>query len=636
MFLGRSHLVRSIQDLSTVHPFFGTVFLAMKEARLPVGSAYNSLNFTETVEKVLEAYYQPLAGYNGFYSPFKTSNKANRWQGERYASTTLQRITVDTFGDAFIHTKGSQQWGWLDDYLDILVGHITKRIPLFPLVAWLYRQDEIPEGKGIEWLFEKFFNQFHINNQEAETLFDWRISKRDLVFYPKPLTDSEVLSIIGYPQGAKTSSNGILGEIELLNVGPGPYIGYKPSERLNLITGDNSLGKTFLFDCIWWALTKQWPGYPAQPHVGELMQASIPQIVYQLKAYSGLEERSITVSASYERDKQRWREPKTNAIEAGLAIYARIDGAFVIWDATTRELGNASATEKGGSLYLDERAVWAGLPNEKGGQLCNGLIQDWTTWQRSGDYYSQEWKALDLCLRKLSPDAKHPLRAGRPERISVDDTRDIPVIKMPYGNVPVIHASAGVRRILALAYMLVWTWYRHRSNAKLLGQVPQYRLIIIIDEAEAHLHPRWQRAIVPALMAAIKSLEDQITPQIHLATHSPLVMASAEEVFDEDCDSSHHLQLTESGQVEMKELDFYKRGTADRWLVSDEFDLKLPRSRSAEEAISQALAIQKEVPNNITQAKVVAIDQKLRDTLGERDEFWPRWLYFAQQHGVEE
>jgi hypothetical protein len=636
MYLSSAQLARSLEELDDVHTFFGTVFLAMKQVFLPIGSALEPLNFTETVEQVLWRYYKPLRTHNGFYSPFSTSNKRNRWQKERYASTTLQRITVDTFGAAFIHEKYSQQWGWSFEYLDVLEKHAPVKIPVFHLAVWLFRQEDFPDG-DLSHLLDRFAQRFNISPFEAGALFNWEIPARAVELVEESLSDSDVLALIGYPPDAATTANGILGEITLQNVGPGPLIEYCPSERLNLITGDNSLGKTFLFDCIWWALTKQWPGLPAQPFADELAPPRPASISYQLASYTGLDRRSVTVSTVYERDKQRWREPKKETVEAGLALYARIDGSFVIWDATTRELGNtAHRDDRAGSLYLDEKAVWSGLPNAKGGQLCNGLIQDWTTWQRSGAYYAREWNALEECLKRLSPDPKHPLKAGRPERISVDDTRDIPVIQMPYGNVPVIHASAGVRRILAMAYMLVWTWLRHQGNAKLLGQSPQYRLILIIDEAEAHLHPRWQRVIVPALMSAVRSLEDALTPQIHLATHSPLVMASAEEVFDADTDTSHHLQMTREGRVEMKELDFYKRGTVDKWLMADEFDLELPRSRASEEVVRQALAIQLEPADTITQDKVRVIDRKLRALLGERDDFWPRWLYFAQKHGVQE
>ena len=39
--------------------------------------------------------------------------------------------------------------------------------------------------------------------------------------------------------------------------------------RLNLITGDNGLGKSFLLDVAWWALTRKWPQRPQpEPDLG--------------------------------------------------------------------------------------------------------------------------------------------------------------------------------------------------------------------------------------------------------------------------------------------------------------------------------------------------------------------------------
>lgn len=43
--------------------------------------------------------------------------------------------------------------------------------------------------------------------------------------------------------------------LRLENVGPAPSMELAP--RLNLLTGDNGLGKSFLLDCAWWALTQK-------------------------------------------------------------------------------------------------------------------------------------------------------------------------------------------------------------------------------------------------------------------------------------------------------------------------------------------------------------------------------------------
>ena len=66
----------------------------------------------------------------------------------------------------------------------------------------------------------------------------------------------------------------MLTRLELENVGPAPVIELDLAPRLNLITGDNGLGKSFLLDVAWWALSGHWlselnsglnRGYPARP-----------------------------------------------------------------------------------------------------------------------------------------------------------------------------------------------------------------------------------------------------------------------------------------------------------------------------------------------------------------------------------
>ena len=51
----------------------------------------------------------------------------------------------------------------------------------------------------------------------------------------------------------------MLHQLELCNVGPAPLLNLELGPRLNLITGDNGLGKSFLLDAAWFALTRRWP-----------------------------------------------------------------------------------------------------------------------------------------------------------------------------------------------------------------------------------------------------------------------------------------------------------------------------------------------------------------------------------------
>ena len=51
----------------------------------------------------------------------------------------------------------------------------------------------------------------------------------------------------------------MLKKLKLSNVGPIPEFEFEFGDRLNLFTGDNGLGKSFLLDIIWYALTRKWP-----------------------------------------------------------------------------------------------------------------------------------------------------------------------------------------------------------------------------------------------------------------------------------------------------------------------------------------------------------------------------------------
>jgi hypothetical protein len=109
-------------------------------------------------------------------------------------------------------------------------------------------------------------------------------------------------------------------------------------------------------------------------------------------------------------------------------------------------------------------------------------------------------------------------------------------------------------------------------------------------------------------------------------------MASAETVFDERRDDLHHLRLVDQN-VLLEELPFQKRGRADLWLISDVFGLAQARSLPAENAIEDAKSIQLlDAPDS---DKVLEIHNRLVRHLASDDEFWPRWTFFAKQHGIE-
>jgi hypothetical protein len=307
-----------------------------------------------------------------------------------------------------------------------------------------------------------------------------------------------------------------------------------------------------------------------------------------------------------------------------LIVYARVDGSFAVWDPAKQAIKLDPSKGNDKSVFTSGE-VWDGLQ----GQI-EGLIRDWVTWQNNPHRYPFE--TFIKVLESLSPPDLGSLKPGQPVRIP-DDPREIPTIVHPYGDTPIVYTSAGVRRVITLAYLIVWAWNEHKIAADQRRTQPQRRMVILVDEMEAHLHPRWQRAVLPALMSIGDMLSTALETQFLVATHSPLVMASAETVFDADKDSLVHLDLSDNGIVSLQELEFVRWGDVSSWLTSPVFEMMHARSREAEAAIEAAKSLQ--LRNDPSASEVEEVSGRLIKYLAPDDQFWPRWIAFAEKFGVE-
>lgn len=434
----------------------------------------------------------------------------------------------------------------------------------------------------------------------------------------------------------------MLESLHLKNVGPAPEMEMELAPRLNLITGDNGLGKSFLLDVAWWALTRRWPqeinpkltsGYPARP--SDVTKPAT--IEFRVRAKS----RSVAYESMYVPREEAWMGKAGRPWNPGLVIYAHTDGGFSVWDPARNywtKKGNIDVQDRLPGFVFSAREIWDGLEVDVKGQpsvVCNGLIRDWASWIREGADAAKTMANI-LTLLSPSPSERDRLVPGPLTRISVTDARDIPSIRTGAAKpVPILHASSGVRRIVALTYVLLWTVREHRVAAHLLGDAPTNQVVMLIDEIESHLHPRWQRSILESLLN-VASVLYEAKIQIITATHSPLVLASAEPIFDADQDAWFDLDWNaenNGGRVELRKRIFVSHGDVSNWLTSEAFDLKVSRSIPAENAIEKARALlrRREAP---TLAEAQVVDAELRKArLPDIDPFWVRWGAFMEEIG---
>ena len=416
--------------------------------------------------------------------------------------------------------------------------------------------------------------------------------------------------------------------ISLHMKGVGPAAEFGPIEfapRLNFITGDNGLGKSFVLDIAWWALTRNWArGEQAVPQSGY----KAPAIAYE---YTKSTKGPFAAESKFNRAQQVWPVSQGRPPIPGVVIYAGVDGGFSVWDPARNYWTDkdAQTSQRVTAFNFTADQVWSGLEVD-GVQHCNGLIHDWVLWQKGND---PAFSDLVRVLDSLSPSSAERLLPGDPVRIGLD-VKDFPSLRMPYGqDVALTHASAGMRRIAALAYLLVWTWREHEIACVQTGRRKAREVIFLIDEIECHLHPQWQRRIVPALLRVMKSLTGRNVPvQLVVATHSPMVMMSAEAEFNDDKDAVFTLELVDQ-QAVVNRSPWAKQGDAVNWLVSEAFGLRQARSVQGEEAIEAAEALMRHdrdalPPGLDTQGK---IHKALVRALPGLDPFWPRWIVWSEQ-----
>ncbi|MCI7005465.1 MAG: AAA family ATPase [Akkermansia muciniphila] len=415
----------------------------------------------------------------------------------------------------------------------------------------------------------------------------------------------------------------MLKRLRLENVGPAQTMDLTFSRGVNILTGNNGLGKSFILDVAWWALTRQWPqevnpliwtGRMAYPPFGETGKIHIE--------VSGKAKQRVEFDSEFNRKLSAWPLPKGRPTRQGLVIYAMADGSFSVWDPAQHY---GSDTEKQPAFVFTHTEVWKGKENQDGSKVCNGILVDLLYWiMEKGAAYRQ----MKTALETLSP-PKEPLTLGEIGRMS--DAQRYPCVRMPYkqsGDIPVILLASAIKRVLGIAYYLVWAWQEHNLACRKTGETPTSDMTFIIDEIEAHLHPCWQQTILQMLKKTIAELTGGVNVQYIISTHSPLVMASCEDFFSEN-DTWIDIDLCE-GNVIARPGVFTKKGDVTKWLLSEAFDLDSTRSLKSQEVLDEAFALMDEP--SVDETRVQDMQAKLESVLSSRDSFWLRWNVYLAKH----
>jgi hypothetical protein len=358
--------------------------------------------------------------------------------------------------------------------------------------------------------------------------------------------------------------------LESLRVkGLGPFTGPKADRlettvgfgsRLNLITGCNGLGKSFLLDLVWRALTSTWSGPVIRPLLRTIQANEEATFAFKTNSIRAL--RDPTKHAGQEEHKFKyvprdyaWREvswKKSKETPLKLVIYARQNGSFAVWDSVRNEPERF--------YNLSEEAVLFGLTEKVGERelkISLGMVWDLVMWQLEKNAKHHAF------LRALSTLSAGQLICGESfARVGLSEAREYPTFKKANGEeVALTFASASERRLITLAYMLVWAWSEHRSRAEALGIKDNPQVSFIVDGIETYLDPQWQAARSFEALSSVLGVVcgSKVNAQLFFSTCSGAVLDSVRPYFEPSKDRWLSLsvsQLTGATKVETHEVPY--------------------------------------------------------------------------------
>ncbi|MBI5513056.1 MAG: AAA family ATPase [Deltaproteobacteria bacterium] len=138
-----------------------------------------------------------------------------------------------------------------------------------------------------------------------------------------------------------------------------------------------------------------------------------------------------------------------------------------------------------------------------------------------------------------------------------------PIVRQSGHEVPLGNISSGnaylVQRMISLLGRMYSLHVLRGSDPSTIHQAPG---LLLIDEAENHLHPEWQKRFLPGVRDIFPNL------QIIAATHSPFVLASVPEARVYVC---HYDPSTQRTTVR-EETAAYQNKPIDEILLSPAFD----------------------------------------------------------------
>ena len=327
-------------------------------------------------------------------------------------------------------------------------------------------------------------------------------------------------------------------KLHVTDVGPFDEITLEFDNQVNVFTGPNNSGKSTLL----WVLGELLV-YPfTMPR--KLFRSKQPRWNLSLSSPADVESLEGTLPAGTERFLTAYKtigytcyvpaqRHGTNFRSSGPSLHPDIE---VTIDETLEIFGHEWSTvlsQIGPERFRQNLREQLGREEEpelaRRSRLMlagNSLVSDKDVKQKFVDLdyaaYRRDNPAIKSALTQVASIASN-ITEGFPIDFTgvVEDSKGLyPQFRTPDGDLPLDVLSQGTQSIIQFLARLLFGYAEYYDFPSDLEEKPG---ILIIDEVDAHLHPSWQRRIIPTLTHHFPNL------QIFCSTHSPLMLAGLKE-----------------------------------------------------------------------------------------------------------
>ena len=366
-----------------------------------------------------------------------------------------------------------------------------------------------------------------------------------------------------------------------------------------LILGDNGVGKTTLLQCLAWMRPVRSDVKPKLVTLESALSNEENSTLKSLIRIGNDVRANLEASFSVGRTiRSQDREADAKDVKTGIVLRSK---GGKLEQATPSRLTILASTEFE-RIFPFDLVIFAygatrrsGTLKLEGGELSDSLA---SIFRNSAELYDAEDVLLNLdyraakslsdrdkrrlqqvmqVLATILPDVRHKenIHILGPEILGNPSEPSGVQFKTPYGVVPLSALSLGYQTTLTwIADLALRLYERYPDSPDPLSEPG----IVLIDNIELHLHPRWQRRMMEDLSRCFPAIQFVAT------AHSPLVVQAAE--------SGNLAVLREiNGQVAIKmHSESVNAWRADQILASDLFGVP-SRSREIEKLVVERNAL---------------------------------------------